>query len=160
MMESIDNAIRSLKAGKFVIVNDSQDRENQGDLILAAEAATPENLAFMVRHTTGIICLSMKGDRLDELHLPQMVYQNTESHRTAFTVSVDDKMGTTTGVSAADRASTIKSLIDPKAVPQSFNRPGHIFPLRYREGGVLKRAGHTEAAVDLMQLAVVSRQVF
>ncbi|MBB65079.1 MAG: bifunctional 3,4-dihydroxy-2-butanone-4-phosphate synthase/GTP cyclohydrolase II [Waddliaceae bacterium] len=151
--QRIKEAIQSLKNGNFVVVMDDEDRENEGDLILAAEHATPEKLAFMIRHTSGIVCISIEGERLDELNLPLMVAQNTESQRTAFTVSVDLKAGTTTGISAEDRAATIQALIDPKTKPEDLNRPGHIFPLRYREGGVLKRAGHTEAAVDLAKLA-------
>ena len=150
---TIEEAIKSLSEGKFVIVADDQDRENEGDLIISAEKITPEAIAFMVRYTTGIVCMPMLGERLDELRLPQMVIDNTESQRTAFTVSVDYKTGTTTGVSAADRTATIKALIDPQTQANDLRRPGHIFPLRYREGGVLKRAGHTEASVDLMQMA-------
>lgn len=150
---TIEEAIDTLVSGKFVIVADDQDRENEGDLIIAAEKITPEAIAFMVRYTTGIICMPMLGERLDDLRLPQMVIDNTESQRTAFTVSVDYKIGTTTGVSASDRTATIKALINPQTQPNDLRRPGHIFPLRYREGGVLKRAGHTEASIDLMHMA-------
>ncbi|MBV9214164.1 MAG: 3,4-dihydroxy-2-butanone-4-phosphate synthase, partial [Actinobacteria bacterium] len=153
MRSSIEEGIRAVAAGEFVIVADDEDRENEGDLILAAERATPEKLAFMIRHTSGIICQPMTGEQLDRLDLPQMVLNNTETRRTAFTVSVDARAGTATGVSAADRAHTVTMLADPDAQPKDFLRPGHIFPLRYREGGVLKRAGHTEAAVDLARLA-------
>jgi 3,4-dihydroxy 2-butanone 4-phosphate synthase/GTP cyclohydrolase II len=153
MVHSIEDALTALAKGHFVIVVDDENRENEGDLILAAEKATPEALAFMIRHTTGIICLSMTGERLDELCLPQMVSDNTDRKQTAFTVSVDARHGTTTGVSAADRAKTILTLIDSQTRPEDLCRPGHIFPLRYKEGGVLKRAGHTEAAVDLTRLA-------
>ena len=149
----VEEAIEALVQGKFVIVADDKQRENEGDLILAAEKATPEQLAFIIRHTTGIVCLAMEGNRLDQLALPQMVSQNTDRKQTAFTVSVDCLSGTTTGVSAADRTKTILSLIDPSTRPEELARPGHIFPLRAREGGVLKRAGHTEAAVDLAKLA-------
>nr|WP_240358116.1 3,4-dihydroxy-2-butanone-4-phosphate synthase [Myxococcus vastator] len=152
-LSSIDDAIRDIQEGKFVIVADDEDRENEGDLIMAAEKVTPEHLAFMVRHTSGIVCMPMLAERLDALHLPQMVSDNTESHRTAFTVSVDYRHGTHTGVSAADRAKTIRALVDPTSKADDFLRPGHIFPLRYREGGVLRRAGHTEATVDLSRLA-------
>ncbi|WP_342382005.1 3,4-dihydroxy-2-butanone-4-phosphate synthase [Myxococcus stipitatus] len=152
-LSSIEDAIRDIRDGKFVIVADDEDRENEGDLIMAAEKVTPEHLAFMVRHTSGIVCMPMLADRLDALRLPQMVADNNESHRTAFTVSVDYKVGTTTGVSAADRAKTIQALADPNSQASDFLRPGHIFPLRYREGGVLRRAGHTEATVDLSRLA-------
>lgn len=153
VFSSVEIALQALKEGRFVIVVDDQNRENEGDLILAAETATPEALAFMIRHTTGIVCVSLKGERLDELKLPQMVVENTDHHRTAFTVSVDYRHGTSTGVSALDREKTIKALIDPKTKPDDLSRPGHIFPLRYKEGGVLKRAGHTEAAVDLAESA-------
>lgn len=150
---TVEQAIESTRRGEFVVVVDDADRENEGDLILAAEAATPERIAFMVRHTSGLICVPMLGERLDELRLPLMVTENTDSHRTAFTVSVDASDGTTTGISAGDRAATIRALIDPATVPADLARPGHIFPLRYQEGGVLRRAGHTEASVDLARLA-------
>jgi 3,4-dihydroxy 2-butanone 4-phosphate synthase/GTP cyclohydrolase II len=149
----IEDAVAAVARGDFVAVVDDAERENEGDLIIAAEKVTPEAIAFMVRHTSGVICAPLLGSRLDELRIPLMVADNTESQRTAFTVSVDVKRDTTTGISAADRATTIRALIDPTTGPEDFNRPGHIFPLRYREGGVLKRAGHTEAAVDLARLA-------
>lgn len=149
----VEQALNDIKNGKFVIVVDDQDRENEGDLIIAAEKVTPEAIAFMIRHTSGIICMPMTGEHLDRLCIPQMVHENTESYRTAFTVSVDVKQGTTTGVSAYDRTATILALANPKTLPEELRRPGHIFPLRYREGGVLKRAGHTEAAVDLARMA-------
>jgi 3,4-dihydroxy 2-butanone 4-phosphate synthase/GTP cyclohydrolase II len=152
-LSSIENALKALANGQFVVVADDEDRENEGDLILAAEKATPEHIAFMVRHTSGIICVPMLSERLDILQLPPMVSHNSEAHRTAFSISVDYRHGTTTGISASDRAATIRALIDPNTQPADLNRPGHIFPLRYREGGVLKRAGHTEAAVDLARLA-------
>ena len=150
---NIENAIAAIGRGEMVIVVDDADRENEGDLILAAERITPETMGFMIRHTSGVICMPLEGERLDELQLPLMVANNTEAQRTAFTVSVDARKGTTTGISAADRAATIKALLDPSTRPEDLARPGHIFPLRYREGGVLKRAGHTEAAVDLARLA-------
>lgn len=153
MSKSLEKAISALAKGQFAIVVDDENRENEGDLILAAEKADPQALAFMIRYTTGIICLSMLGTRLDELRLPQMVADNTDRKQTAFTVSVDSRHGTTTGVSAMDRTKTILSLIHPDTHPEDLSRPGHIFPLRYKEGGVLKRAGHTEAAVDLARLA-------
>jgi 3,4-dihydroxy 2-butanone 4-phosphate synthase / GTP cyclohydrolase II len=153
MISTLEEALAALTNGQFVIVADDENRENEGDLILAAEKATPQALAFMIRYTTGIICLAMKGERLDELRLPQMVPHNTDRKQTAFTVSVDSRFGTTTGVSASDRAKTILTLLDPHTQPEDLCRPGHIFPLRYKEGGVLKRAGHTEAAVDLAQMA-------
>jgi 3,4-dihydroxy 2-butanone 4-phosphate synthase / GTP cyclohydrolase II len=149
----IENAIEAIKRGELVVVVDDADRENEGDLIMAAEKATPEAMAFMIRHTSGVICMPMLGERLDELRLPLMVAHNTEVQRTAFTVSVDAVEGTSTGISAADRATTVQVLIDPDTRPEDLARPGHIFPLRYREGGVLKRAGHTEAAVDLARMA-------
>jgi len=150
---TIEEAIAAIRRGEFVVVVDDADRENEGDLILAAEMVTPERIAFMVRHTSGLICVPLVGDRLDDLRLPLMVSESTDSHRTAFTVSVDSLKGTTTGISAADRAATIEALIDPATRPEDLARPGHIFPLRYRDGGVLRRAGHTEAAVDLARLA-------
>lgn len=149
----VEDAIAAIKRGEFVIVVDDADRENEGDLILGAEMATPERIAFMVKHTSGLICVPMLGERLDELRLPLMVVENTDSHRTAFTVSVDASEKTTTGISAADRAATIRALIDPDTRPQDLARPGHVFPLRYQEGGVLRRAGHTEAAIDLARMA-------
>lgn len=153
MLNTIEEAVEALANGRFVIVADDENRENEGDLILAAEKATPQALAFMIRYTTGILCLSMQGDRLDELQLPQMVSENTDRKQTAFTVSVDSRHHITTGVSAADRAQTILTLLNPNTRPEDLARPGHIFPLRYKEGGVLKRAGHTEAAVDLAKLS-------
>jgi 3,4-dihydroxy 2-butanone 4-phosphate synthase/GTP cyclohydrolase II len=150
---SIPEAVEAIQAGEMVLVVDDADRENEGDLIMAAEVATPEKIGFFVRHTSGVIVMPMLGERLDQLELPLMVQHNTETHRTAFTVSVDAAEGTTTGISAADRATTIQTLIDPDTKPAGLLRPGHIFPLRYREGGVLKRAGHTEAGIDLARLA-------
>lgn len=152
MRDQLEQALEAYRQGKFVIVRDDLDRENEGDLIIAAEKVTPEAIAFMVRHTTGIVCISLTEERLNQLRLPQMVPENTELHQTAFTISVDYCHDTTTGVSAEDRAKTIRALIDPEAYSQDFRRPGHVFPLKYREGGVLKRAGHTEAAVDLAKL--------
>lgn len=149
----VEDAVAAIASGGMVVVVDDEDRENEGDLIMAAEAATPENIAFFLSHTSGVICAPITGERADRLELPLMVTNNTESQRTAFTVSVDAVRGTTTGISAADRAATIAALIRPEATPADLRRPGHIFPLRYREGGVLKRHGHTEAAVDLARLA-------
>jgi 3,4-dihydroxy 2-butanone 4-phosphate synthase/GTP cyclohydrolase II len=156
MFTHIENAIAAVANGEIVIVVDDEDRENEGDLIMAAEKITPEAMGFFVRHTSGVICMPMLGERLDELQLPLMVSNNTESQRTAFTVSVDAVHDVTTGISAADRTTTVRTLISPRSRPDDFARPGHIFPLRYREGGVLKRAGHTEAAVDLARLAGLS----
>ncbi|MBS0365307.1 MAG: 3,4-dihydroxy-2-butanone-4-phosphate synthase [Proteobacteria bacterium] len=154
-VDSVDDILAELRAGRMVVIVDDEDRENEGDLIMAAEHATPEAVAFMIRHTSGIICVSMEEAQLQQLDLPQMVPVNDESQRTAFTVSVDLRAGITTGVSAADRAATIRTLADPAATASAFVRPGHIFPLRARRGGVLVRAGHTEAAVDLCRLAGV-----
>jgi 3,4-dihydroxy 2-butanone 4-phosphate synthase/GTP cyclohydrolase II len=137
----------------MVIMVDDEDRENEGDLIFAAQDATPEKIGFMLRHTSGIICLPIIGERLDQLDLPMMVAKNTDVRRTAFTVSIDAADGTTTGISAADRCRTIKAVLDPEATPDDLARPGHMYPLRYEPGGVMKRAGHTEAAVDLADLA-------
>jgi 3,4-dihydroxy 2-butanone 4-phosphate synthase/GTP cyclohydrolase II len=149
----IPDVLAAIARGDIVVMVDDEDRENEGDLIMAAEFATPEKLAFIVRHTSGVVCAPLTGERCDDLRLPAMVDQNTESHRTAFTVSVDLIDGTTTGISAADRAATLRALADSSVSYTAFARPGHIFPLRAREGGVLKRAGHTEAAVDLARLA-------
>ncbi|XP_074579206.1 LOW QUALITY PROTEIN: putative bifunctional riboflavin biosynthesis protein RIBA 1, chloroplastic [Curcuma longa] len=152
---SIPEAIEDIRQGKFVIVVDDEDRENEGDLIMAASLVTPEAMAFIVKHGTGIVCVSMKAEDLERLDLPLMVSnkENEEKLRTAFTVSVDAKDGTSTGVSATDRARTVMMLASPDSKSKDFNRPGHIFPLRYKEGGVLKRAGHTEASLDLAVLA-------
>jgi 3,4-dihydroxy 2-butanone 4-phosphate synthase / GTP cyclohydrolase II len=150
---SLEEALTALKEGKFVIVFDDKNREDEGDLIMAAEKVTPEAVAFFVRYTSGVICMPMLGERLDELRIPLMVADNSEPHRTAFTVSIDYRHGTSTGISAADRAATIRALIDPNSRWNDFSRPGHVFPLRYREGGVLKRAGHTEATIDLALIA-------
>ena len=155
MFDSVDAAIAVIAAGGVVVVADDEDRENEGDLIMAADSTDAEAIAFFVRHTSGLICVALTGERCDELQLPPMVAatQNTENHGTAFTCSVDLREGTTTGISAADRAATIRALADPARRASEFNRPGHVFPLRARPGGVLKRAGHTEAAVDLARLA-------
>ena len=150
---SIPDAVAAIGRGEIVVVVDDEDRENEGDLIMAAEHATPEAITFFVRHTSGVICVPLTGERLDELDIPLMVRENTESHRTAFTYSVDYMHGTATGISAKDRSTTLRSLTDPATRPVDLTRPGHIFPLRYAEGGVLKRAGHTEAAVDLARMA-------
>jgi 3,4-dihydroxy 2-butanone 4-phosphate synthase/GTP cyclohydrolase II len=155
-MASIEDAVAAIARGEIVVVVDDEDRENEGDLIMAAEFATAEKIAFFVKHTSGVICMPLTAERCDELDLPLMVTNNTESHRTAFTVSVDYRHDTSTGISAADRARTIQALIDPLTKPADLARPGHIFPLRYREGGVLNRAGHTEAAVDLARMAGLS----
>ncbi|CAL5213610.1 unnamed protein product [Lathyrus oleraceus] len=152
---SIPEAIEDIRNGKMVVVVDDEDRENEGDLIMAAQLATPEAMAFIVKHGTGIVCISMKEEDLERLELPLMVNSrdNDEKLRTAFTVTVDAKHGTSTGVSAQDRATTVLALASKDSKPSDFNRPGHIFPLKYKEGGILKRAGHTEASVDLAVLA-------
>jgi 3,4-dihydroxy 2-butanone 4-phosphate synthase / GTP cyclohydrolase II len=150
---TIDEAVKDIRQGRIVIVVDDADRENEGDLIMAAEMATPESIAFIVRYSSGVICMPVLGDRLDELEIPLMVAANTDLRRTAFTVSIDARHGVSTGISAADRAATIRAVVDPETKPQDLSRPGHIFPLRYREGGVLTRAGHTEASVDLARMA-------
>ncbi len=152
-MNSIEIALLAIARGEPVVVADHPDRENEGDLIMAAEKVTPELAAFFVRHTSGILCVALQSERLEQLRLPLMVRDNTEAHRTAFTVTVDWRHGTTTGVSAADRAATIRALANPSADPAGFARPGHIFPLRSHPAGVLGRPGHTEAAVDLSRLA-------
>ena len=151
--DSIEGAIADIRAGKMVVVLDDEDRENEGDVVMAATMVTPNAINFMRKHAGGLICVPLPGARLDELHIPQMVRDNTAVHETAFTVSVEARGMTTTGISAHDRAATIKRLLDPEAKPADFLRPGHTFPLRAREGGVLVRAGQTEAAVDLARLA-------
>ncbi|MDG2113067.1 MAG: bifunctional 3,4-dihydroxy-2-butanone-4-phosphate synthase/GTP cyclohydrolase II [Actinomycetota bacterium] len=150
---AVEDAIAAIGRGEIVVVVDDEDRENEGDLIMAAEHATPETIAFFVRYTSGVLCAPLLGERLDELALPLMVSVNTEPMRTAYTITVDAAENTTTGISAADRATTLKLLASPTSEPHEFVRPGHVLPLRYRPGGVLKRAGHTEAAVDLARLA-------
>jgi 3,4-dihydroxy 2-butanone 4-phosphate synthase/GTP cyclohydrolase II len=149
----IEDAVAAIGRGEIVVVVDDEDRENEGDLIMAAEYATPEAIAFFLHHTSGYICAPVTEKRARELELELMVRENTESMRTAFTVSVDARRGTTTGISAHDRAATIQALVDPSTRPADLARPGHINPLIAREGGVLKRAGHTEAAVDLARMA-------
>ncbi len=150
---TISEAIEDIKAGKFVVLVDNEDRENEGDLAIAAEKVTPEVINFMAQSGRGLICLPVIGERLDELGLSMMTRENTSRFSTAFTVSVDARYGVTTGISAADRAQTIKTIIDPAAKPDALVQPGHMFPLRAREGGVLVRVGHTEGIVDLARLA-------
>lgn len=150
---TIEDAISAIASGKMVVVVDDQNRENEGDIVVAADAVTPETIAFMMTHARGLVCIAMEGERLDALDIPLMVPNNTELHKTAFTVSVDYLKGTTTGISAADRAATVRALVDDRAKPDEFARPGHIFPLRANPRGVLGRPGHTEAAVDLARLA-------
>jgi 3,4-dihydroxy 2-butanone 4-phosphate synthase / GTP cyclohydrolase II len=151
--DRIELALQEIADGGMVVVVDDEDRENEGDLVMAGSHATEADLAFMVRHTSGVVCVALPGDRCDALDLPPMVAANTDPHRTAFTVTVDLASGTTTGISAADRAATIRALADDTVGADAFHRPGHLFPLRARDGGVLKRAGHTEAALDLTRLA-------
>jgi len=153
-LNSIEEALEDIKNGKIIIVVDDEDRENEGDFICAAELVTPETVNFMATHGKGLICASLTEDRCTELELPLMVSQNTSSHATAFTVSVDLLgHGTTTGISASDRAKTLRALVDPMTRPDDLGRPGHIFPLKSKKQGVLRRAGHTEAAIDLAVLA-------
>lgn len=151
--DSIEQAIADIRAGKPVVVVDDENRENEGDLIFAAEKATPELVAFMIRYTSGYICVGMEGKICDRLHLPAMVAHTEDPRKTAYTISVDASHGVTTGISAHDRATTIRTLADPEATPRSLIRPGHVLPLRAVPGGVLMRAGHTEAGVDLARLA-------
>ncbi len=152
-LASVQDALAAFARGDVVVVLDDAARENEGDLILAAEFATPDKLSFLLRHTSGVLCCALTGARCDALDLPPMVPSNTDAMGTAFTVSVDARAGTTTGISAADRATTVQALADPSTRPADLARPGHVFPLRARDGGVLTRAGHTEAAVDLARLA-------
>lgn len=149
---TIEEAIADIEAGKMIVVVDDEDRENEGDLLMAAEKVTPEAINFMARHGRGLICMPIARERLDQLNILSMVEKNTDSHQTAFTVSID-AMETTTGISAHERALTVLKVLDPDAREADFKKPGHMFPLEAKEGGVLKRAGHTEAAVDLAKLA-------
>jgi len=150
---SIEEGIEEIRLGRILLVVDDEDRENEGDLVMAADKATPEAVNFMATHGRGLICMPMTGERLDELKLGMMVAENTAPMGTAFTVTVDARRGVTTGTSAYDRAVTIRTLVDPHMRAEDLTVPGHIFPLRGKEGGVLRRAGHTEAAVDLARLA-------
>ena len=153
-LSSVEEAVEDLRAGKFIIVVDDERRENEGDLLMAAEKVTPEAVNFMVTHARGLLCMPLKDERLKELSIPLVSSEHSNGHLpTAFTMSVDYKKGTTTGISAYDRAATVQALIDPGAKPEDFCRPGHLFPLRYNPGGVLVRAGHTEAIVDLCDIA-------
>ena len=151
---SLEEALDDLKAGKLLIVVDDENRENEGDLVMPAETVTPEAINFIVKYARGLLCMPVIGERLDDLQMPLMISQNAgRKDQTAFTVSVDYKIGTTTGISAHDRAATVRAMIDPASTPDDFTRPGHLFPLRYHPGGVLARPGHTEALVDLCHLA-------
>ncbi|MEA2639341.1 MAG: 3,4-dihydroxy 2-butanone 4-phosphate synthase / cyclohydrolase [Chloroflexota bacterium] len=152
-LATIPEAIADFQAGRFVIIVDDEDRENEGDLAIAAEKVTPESINFMAMYGRGLICVPIVGKRLDQLEIPMMVDTNSSSFGTAFTVAVDARQGVTTGISAADRAATVRVLIDPNSRPADLARPGHVFPLRYAEGGVLRRTGQTEASVDLAKLA-------
>ncbi|KAJ3183074.1 hypothetical protein HDU87_007496 [Geranomyces variabilis] len=151
--DSIPDAIAAFRAGEFLVVVDNEDRENEGDLIIAGSDLTPEKCAFLIRYTSGYICVTVEPQRLAALNLPLMVERNTDALRTAYTISVDYKHGTTTGISAADRSATIRALADYSKGPEDFNVPGHVLPLKPVPGGVLKRVGHTEAALDLAKLA-------
>jgi 3,4-dihydroxy 2-butanone 4-phosphate synthase/GTP cyclohydrolase II len=152
-LATIPEAIEDIKAGRFVVIIDDEARENEGDLAMAAEKVTPDAINFMAKHGRGLICVPVLGERLDELRIPMMVGENTSKHETAFTVSIEAKHRVSTGISAHDRAATIKAVLDPATRPDDLARPGHTFPLRAREGGVLVRVGHTEAIVDLARLA-------
>lgn len=151
--DRIEDAIRDIRKGRFVVLVDDEDRENEGDLVIAAEKITPQAVNFMAKHARGLICLALTPERVEELQLPQQAVENTASFGTAFTVSIDARRGVTTGISAADRATTVHVAIDPKSKPSDLARPGHIFPLKAQKGGVLKRAGQTEGSVDLARLA-------
>jgi 3,4-dihydroxy 2-butanone 4-phosphate synthase/GTP cyclohydrolase II len=152
-LDSVERAIADIAAGRAVVVVDDESRENEGDIVFAASKATPELMAFTIRHSSGVICVPMAGHLLDRLDIPLMTPHNTDRHRTAYTISVDARDGVSTGISAADRARTARLLAAEGTTPQQLTRPGHVFPLRYREGGVLVRRGHTEASVDLARLA-------
>jgi len=151
--DTIERAVADIAAGKAVVVVDDEDRENEGDLIFAAEKATPELVAFMVRYTSGYLCVPLSGEDCDRLGLPPMYSTNQDKHGTAYTVTVDARVGIGTGISASDRAATMRLLADPDTGANDFTRPGHVVPLRAKEGGVLRRPGHTEAAVDLARMA-------
>jgi 3,4-dihydroxy 2-butanone 4-phosphate synthase len=151
-LSTIETALEALARGGMVVVVDDENRENEGDIIVASDHVTPETIAFMMKYARGLVCIAMEGERLDTLGIPLMVPNNTEYLKTAFTVSVDYIHGTTTGISAADRAATVRALMDETAAPDDFARPGHIFPLRAHPAGVLGRPGHTEAAVDLARM--------
>ncbi|MBB3136914.1 3,4-dihydroxy 2-butanone 4-phosphate synthase [Rhizobium pisi] len=155
-ISKIEDAVAAIARGEIVVVVDDRDRENEGDLVIASEAITPQAIAFMMNYARGLICVAMEGERLDELQIPLMVPNNTEMLKTAFTVSVDYIPETTTGISAADRAATVRALVGDGSRPEEFARPGHVFPLRAHPDGVLSRPGHTEAAVDLAKLAGLS----
>ena len=150
---TIPEAFEDIKAGKFIIIVDDENRENEGELAIAAELVTPEAINFMAKNARGLICLPIIGNRLDDLRVPLMVQENTAKFSTAFAVSIEAKHRTSSGISAHDRAATVKAVLDPNTKPEDLARPGHTFPIRAREGGVMVRAGHTEAIVDLAKLA-------
>src|SRR5438309_7708115 len=156
-LNTVEQAVADIAAGKLIIVADDEDRENEGDLIGAAQLVTPEMINFMIKRAGGLICLALPGERVDQLGLTPMAESNRDEYRTAYTVSVDasPRFGVTTGISAQDRAMTIRTIVDPATVPSDLRRGGHVFPLRARDGGVLQRVGHTETAVDLARLAGV-----
>src|SRR5256714_3788221 len=151
--DTIDDVVKDIAAGKLVIVTDDADRENEGDLVMAAEKATPKAVNFMAMHGRGLICVPISNERAEQLGLQRMVAQNREMYRTDFTVSVDAARDVTTGISAHDRATTIQAIANPKSLPDDLVQPGHVFPLRAKDGGVLRRAGHTQAALDLFRMA-------
>src|SRR2546430_11247778 len=151
--DAIDDVVSDIAKGRIVIVTDDADRENEGDLVMAAEKVTPKAVNFMAMHGRGLICVPISNERAEQLGLQRMVAQNREMYRTDFTVSVDASRGVTTGISAHDRAATIKTIANPKSTPDDLAQPGHVFPLRAKDGGVLRRAGHTEAAADLARMA-------
>src|SRR6266704_6196403 len=151
--DPIEDIIKEIRAGRMVVVTDDEDRENEGDLVMAAEKVTPSAVNFMATHGRGLICAPISNERAEQLGLQRMVAQNREMYRTDFTVSVDAARGVTTGISAYDRAATISAIGNPKSSPEDLNQPGHVFPLRAKDGGVLRRAGHTEAAIDLARMA-------
>ncbi|EIN09407.1 hypothetical protein PUNSTDRAFT_101198 [Punctularia strigosozonata HHB-11173 SS5] len=155
--DSMEDALAAFASGEFLVVMDDEDRENEGDLIIAASECTTEKMAWMIKHTSGFICVALPGDRLDELDIPLMFPQNQERHRTAYTITIDYKHGTTTGISAHDRALTARMLASPSVTPSSFTRPGHLVPLRAVDGGVIARKGHTESSVDLCELVGLPR---
>ncbi|AEG17558.1 3,4-dihydroxy-2-butanone-4-phosphate synthase [Methanobacterium paludis] len=152
-LERVENALKSLQSGRGVLVTDDEQRENEGDIIFAAESLTESQMAMLIRECSGIVCLCLDDDKVHELGLPLMVENNTSQYKTAFTISIEAAEGVTTGVSAADRLTTVKTAIEDNAKPEDLNHPGHVFPLRARSGGVLERQGHTESAVDLMKMA-------
>ncbi|KAI1784668.1 3,4-dihydroxy-2-butanone 4-phosphate synthase [Ganoderma leucocontextum] len=154
---SIEEAIEAFGRGEFIVVMDDEGRENEGDLIIAASAVSTQKMAWLIKHSSGYICVSLPGSRLEELQIPMMVPENEDRHRTAYTVTVDYKHGTTTGISAHDRALTVRALAHPSSPAQAFSRPGHMVPLRARPGGVLTRRGHTESALDLCEIAGLPR---